>query len=92
MPPCAHAVDPSDSPPFAITATRLPAAASVNAAVRPAAPEPMIRASKVSVNGTSPRQIEEDVFEVGLARRDVDDAETCRADCREHVAGIRLRL
>src|SRR5690606_10065244 len=44
MPPCAQAVDPLVSVPLATTRT-LRSVASLNAAVRPAAPEPMMRTS-----------------------------------------------
>src|SRR5688500_18560946 len=89
MPPCAQAVEPALIPPLASTATPS-SGASASAALSPAAPEPRITTSKScsATRARRPRQVEEDVLEVGLAGRDVDDAEPLALQGGQDVAGI----
>ena len=78
IPPCAQPVAPSESEPFASTAT-LKRSARLSAAVSPAAPEPMMMMS-YSANSLCPRQVQENMLEIGLARRHIDNTKPCRAE------------
>src|ERR1044072_5314034 len=86
IPPCAHPVAPS---PLASTAT-LNRCARFSAAVSPAAPEPITMTSCLcsAIRSRRPGEVQEDVLEVGLAGRDVDDAEPFLLQRGEHFAGI----
>src|SRR5258708_985402 len=88
IPPCAQAVEPDDKPALARTTTRW-LSARLSAAVSPAAPEPTTTTSKARSAIDRPAgQFEEDILEIGLAGRDVDDAEASRLQRRQHLAGI----
>src|SRR5690606_21049018 len=101
MPPCAQAVEPADISPLETTAT-LQVAARSSASVRPAAPEPMTRTSKVYRSsrdmqrrlllGGGLGQPEEHVLQVRLLRRHILDAAAAGGQRRQHLPRIGAAL
>src|SRR4051812_43076159 len=94
MPPCAQAVEPAEISPLARTATFSPGS-SASAEESPAAPEPRMITSKPcgsAIRVGSAGEVEEDVLEVRLTGRDVDDSEPLALKRGQNLAGIHLVL
>src|SRR3546814_8594123 len=92
IPPCAQAVEPAEMSALARTIT-LALVARLSAAVRPAAPDPItITSASNSAIGRRPRQIEENIVQIRLLRRNVDDAEPRRRQRAKPLARVHLAL